>query len=380
MMKKSPLLLLSLLVFSLCFQVFNPPRASAFIGSAVNYGTDCSSNTTQWDWPELLRQFTKDEPNKWQSDWPTMIFKAATDSADTIHIMTSAPNNSNAPYSPVWYKSLPSNQTGDVDKKDYSDNHNKISFKYKIAQNSPQYSVNSYKYTGIGAYRVFDPNPTSSNKVTGETKENTVNKRSLGYDSYGFTQNNMNSGFLNPSCIIMSANVPYENSYDGPLTIPSLQLYTSISSGAASSSCGTLDIGCYVARIATSVGSALSSLGQEITGALAWLFIPDSQTISDKYAQIRSLLTDKLGFIADSFTVISNVFAPLINANSAGCTTAGCTKSFGALFGSPFSVDFATVSKTMPSVWTWVTLFIRGIILVGFVFMMRRKIIEIMAR
>jgi hypothetical protein len=145
-------------------------------------------------------------------------------------------------------------------------------------------------------------------------------------------------------------------------------------------SCAALDIACWMGDLGTAIGGTLDNVSKAILAGLTWLFVPDSSTMAANFTRIQALISDKLGLISDSFSVITNLFQPLINANDNGCTTAGCTKSFGTLFGRPFNVDFATVAKTMPSVWSFTTLFLRGAILIAFAFVMRRKIIEIIAR
>jgi hypothetical protein len=110
------------------------------------------------------------------------------------------------------------------------------------------------------------------------------------------------------------------------------------------------------------------------------IFVPSTNSMTSFTTSLSDWFKTKFGFLAYAVSIIGDILGLFLHPDPANCTVNGCYKNFGAMFGHPFIVDFASVAKTMPSVWIFATMFVRGAIIIGFMFMSRNKIQSIMRK
>ncbi len=87
---------------------------------------------------------------------------------------------------------------------------------------------------------------------------------------------------------------------------------------------------------------------------------------------MQSEVTTKMGFLAFPFTMTSDILNA-IKTNSGWCTTTNCTKDFGLFMGNNFTINFAQMNTTFPTIFNLVLNLVRGLTVIILIVMLRAK-------
>jgi len=141
--------------------------------------------------------------------------------------------------------------------------------------------------------------------------------------------------------------------------------------------CDTLDIACKINDVFQGVKNTFASVGNYIVRGIASIFLPPSGFFETEFNRLTVFFTEKLGFLTwpiEWFVEFYNAF----DSSSNWCTTSACIKDFGQIFGGQFVVDFSVVPRLIPDLWTYFTIVIRGLTVVGFIYMLRKRLMGIL--
>ena len=147
-----------------------------------------------------------------------------------------------------------------------------------------------------------------------------------------------------------------------------------IGSGSGTS-CGALDLGCWVRKGFDGLSSGLSGLWQDMLYGIGQIFGIDSAQLSSDWSSFSSFMNAKLGVLAYPFTFLGNLFAAF-TTDTSGCNATSCVKNFGNFFGSNFSINLALVASAWPTWWAWIVGVIRGVTVLAIILGVRRKFLE----
>lgn len=185
-------------------------------------------------------------------------------------------------------------------------------------------------------------------------------------------QNNGNNFDLNQAsqvtCIHKVDNVSYEDNYNGAI-------FNSYQDEVYyNTTCDTFDISCQIGRIFTGISNTFVSVGQAIVNGIAALFIPDSETISQYFDDIKASFNDQIGFLAYPFTFLIDLFN---NIDTSNCSP-NCDVTFaGTLFGSQVTFDADALETAYPPLWFWLTSFVRASIVVALAIALYKKYMKV---
>jgi hypothetical protein len=184
------------------------------------------------------------------------------------------------------------------------------------------------------------------------------------------TTNAMGIPFSNSDSIgeVGAINITYSSSFDLKhfgTTVP----YAADTTGTQ---CATLDVGCYIGKFISRLSSDFQDLIIAIGQAFVTLFVPDSATIKSNFDNLRTFLTNKLGFITYPFTFFINFFNSFTQSGQA-CSTADCTIHFGTFMGKPYQINLTQASTSLPGLWTLFTTLSRGLLVLGLMYSIRRE-------
>lgn len=155
---------------------------------------------------------------------------------------------------------------------------------------------------------------------------------------------------LNPTCL-SAHNVNYSSGYDQ-------KIYSFDRS--ENSACSTLDIACQISSLFRNTVDTFTSVGKTLLSGIASFFIPSPQQISANFEQLTDFFVEKMGFLMyplDFFTDLYNAFTDTSNQ---WCNATTCSKSFGELWGTEFTLDLYALKNSIPDYWDWIIAFIRG--------------------
>jgi hypothetical protein len=145
------------------------------------------------------------------------------------------------------------------------------------------------------------------------------------------------------------------------------------------SSCGTLDIGCWIGKLTQGFTDGVKALFGLLVDGFKWLFIPDSGSINDEWNGLNSFLQQHLGFLVYPFTFVGNFFSAF-TSNDSWCSSTSCSKDFGTLYGHHFNVNLGQMQSTMPTVWAWFSGMLRGLVILALLLAVRQKYRQVTSR
>jgi hypothetical protein len=140
---------------------------------------------------------------------------------------------------------------------------------------------------------------------------------------------------------------------------------------------GALDFGCWVGRAFNGIENTFIAVAQAILKGLAWLWAPDQLKTQQQFGSLNTFLQDKLGFMLYPITFIIDLFNSFTSTANNWCTTSSCVKSFGNFQGQPFSININTGATVYPAIWQYFLAAIRGLTVLGLIFAIRHKYLEI---
>lgn len=143
--------------------------------------------------------------------------------------------------------------------------------------------------------------------------------------------------------------------------------------------CGTLDIGCWVGKLTSGFTNGIKELFGLMVDAFKWLWVPDGSVIKSSFDDLNTFMNNKLGFLAYPYTFLSNLLNSF-NSSSSWCNSTSCVKNFGNLFGHAFTVNLGQTAATMPTLWTWFTAMLRGILVLTLILAIRQKYRQVTAK
>jgi hypothetical protein len=141
--------------------------------------------------------------------------------------------------------------------------------------------------------------------------------------------------------------------------------------------CSALDIPCEIGKLVTGIQNTIVSGVQAVLNAFASLFVPDSTQLQTEYSSLSTSLATHLGFLTYPLTFVVDLFNSF-SSSSSWCSSSGCVKDFGSIYGHDYSLDIAAVAEAWPSAWTLISAAMRGMIVLALMLAIWRKFIEIM--
>lgn len=112
---------------------------------------------------------------------------------------------------------------------------------------------------------------------------------------------------------------------------------------------------------------------------VAYYAKPSPTAMQTEFNSLESFFNAKLGFLVYPFSFFAGVFNAFTSSSS-WCNTTTCTKSFGNIFGTPYTVNLTQLSTTMPQLWSFLLIFMRGALIVGLLYGIRAKYLEVMSK
>lgn len=285
----------------------NPMRASAWSGDLP--GCTVSGGAFSWAWKDRVQTLLGINPDSYNGS--IIIGKRSTDSNPATNIQ-------------IWFsQNVELNQASPTNRRfifnggdgavDIINNPASGQWQTINSFNAPfSTNVTLNDFTCINSYRAFDGNPVYENDYTGIT--------------YG-------------------TDVPDQVGVE----------------------CDTFDVACKIGEVFQGVQNTFSSVGSYIVRGIASIFFPDPDYLEQKFTQLSVFFTQKLGFLMYPIDFIIDMVQAFGNNTENWCTDTSCTKSFGNLWGSPFSIDFLTLKNSLPTYWNWFILFLRGAVVIGLV-------------
>lgn len=271
----------------------------------------------------------------------------------------------------AWSGTLPSCDVG-----------NALGFSWRSAIKAidPAYDLDAW--TGsvlIGTYD-NDPVSTSFDLVVYVVNSATYNEsvsgvKSVSLDtgkSFNITKNPASSsyrksitstaviGYVTTStlaCITSSTNSIYPTAWTGVVynsTIPQQEI-----------ACGVTDIQCRISQGFQGLTSDFSRVGQAIVNSIAGIFIPSPQVIQAQFVDLTSFMHAKLGFLTYPLDWFTNIFTAFGDVSNNWCNDTTCAKTFGNIFGTPYTFDFYVVKTSLPTYWEMFLLVFRSITVAG---------------
>lgn len=143
--------------------------------------------------------------------------------------------------------------------------------------------------------------------------------------------------------------------------------------------CGTMDIGCWVGKITSGFTTGIKELFGLMVDGFSWLFIPDGKVVKAQFDTSNALMTAHLGFLSYPFTFLGD-FYNSFNSTSSWCNDTSCTKHLGNVMGSDFTLNLGAMQRMTPTIWTFMTLALRGIAVIMLIFTLRAKYMEVVTR
>lgn len=144
----------------------------------------------------------------------------------------------------------------------------------------------------------------------------------------------------------------------------------------AGKSCAPLEFSCWMGSIAGTITGGLSAISEQILRGFAFLFSPDSQALATRITTFQTYMNQKLGFLTYPFVFFSDLFTSFTSGSS-WCTESSCAKSFGNLWGTNVSINLIQLKTTMPALWDFSLLTIRGLLVFGLIYGLRKKYMEV---
>ena len=134
--------------------------------------------------------------------------------------------------------------------------------------------------------------------------------------------------------------------------------------------CSGIDIACRVSQVFNGVANTFKSVGEAIINGIAALFIPDTQFLEQKFADIYNEIDAQLGFLLYPFEFGADM---LDAADGTGCGNNCVVTTTGTVYGSPLSFDASWTRNNLPAVWQPIEIIIKGSIVFSVAFMLYRK-------
>ncbi len=140
---------------------------------------------------------------------------------------------------------------------------------------------------------------------------------------------------------------------------------------------GALDFGCWIGKAFNGIGDGFNAVAQAILKGIAFLWAPDQAQTQAQFTTLNDFLQAKLGFLVYPITFVVDMFNGFNDTSNNWCTASSCSKNFGNFQGKPFNVDFNTGATVYPGIWDFFLAAIRGATVLGLVFAIRHKYLEI---
>jgi|GEM_PF-2734082 len=177
------------------------------------------------------------------------------------------------------------------------------------------------------------------------------------------------------SCYAGTKNVVYDSSWTDPQIAGSVG-WTTGAGGAGGSCSSIVDIACFASNLYTGVTNDILHVFQAFTGGLYVLFVPQDSQIQSDFNSTSSALSAKLGFLTWPFSFAGSVWTAFTTP-----TTTCCTFGAGSFLGGHFDgVNIAQWATTAPDLWSWFTAVVKGVTIIGLLFALRRKYLEVTGR
>jgi len=174
-----------------------------------------------------------------------------------------------------------------------------------------------------------------------------------------------------PKDIARGKNLTFTTNYDGTRAFNS-----DLKSGANPESCDTWDVACKIRNVFSGIGDSIRDSFKAMMGWFVGLFQPDTLLIADQFEELQTELSNQFGFLGEAVVFPVTLFTSFLTEHS-WCSTSSCSISGGDLFGGDFGLSLNSFFQKFPALWTWASMFIRGLVVIGLIFAFRRKILKL---
>ncbi len=130
--------------------------------------------------------------------------------------------------------------------------------------------------------------------------------------------------------------------------------------------CNTLDLACHISR-------AISTITGWISQFFMWLFVPNSDFVSNNFKSFLNNLQNSLGFLWTPVSVIQAVYTGIIDNKISGDT---CALPQMTLFGATSTIHLCAWRYQFPQLWQHMQLAIQGGLAVSFVWVLYRLLMK----
>lgn len=130
--------------------------------------------------------------------------------------------------------------------------------------------------------------------------------------------------------------------------------------------CNTLDLACHITR-------AISTITGWISQFFMWLFVPNSDFVSNNFKSFLNNLQNSLGFLWTPVSMIQAVYTGIIDNKISGDT---CALPQMTLFGSSSTIHLCAWRYQFPQLWQHMQLAIQGGLAVSFVWALYRLLMK----
>lgn len=143
--------------------------------------------------------------------------------------------------------------------------------------------------------------------------------------------------------------------------------------------CDDWDIACHVGKVFAGVADTFKAVGGAIVNGIGRLFNPDEAKMAEITENNSAFWSEKLGFLVYPFTFLVDMVSAFTEP-SGDCTATSCNITFGSWYGSPFAINFYAMKENVPAFWNVVTVIARALLVLGLIFLMRHKYMEVVTK
>jgi hypothetical protein len=180
------------------------------------------------------------------------------------------------------------------------------------------------------------------------------------------------------AAVVSGVNVDYSSSWDaGRFTNRAI---TASDDGLGDPACNKFDLSCHLSNLSAGFNRGVREMVGLIGDMFKFLWVPDSDSIQNQFNETTETLKTKLGFLFYPVTFTANLFTAMQGNGGQACNNSQCQLTFGTWFGAPLAADIGALKSTAPAIWTWLQLILQGVTAVGFIFMVRKKLMGVIQR
>lgn len=156
--------------------------------------------------------------------------------------------------------------------------------------------------------------------------------------------------------------------------------YTTVAPQQSQACDGAFDIKCHIGNLLDGVTNTLTDAAAATLNVIGSFFMPSGDDISDAITDFKEFWELKLGFLLYPFEFLADAYNGFTDTSNNWCTTSSCSKYFGTFEGAPFTINFLGLKNFAPDIWDFTIMVIRALYVLGIVYVVRNKYMEITTR